>query len=130
MAFKKIGGQKKYFKYAECEIDEVLVEGEYHREVEGKFGVQYEFLNKDGEVHVLNGSGQLKYLMDFVKEGDIVRISYKGMELLTKGAMAGKEAHQFELERDSDASPDSDESSEDQDGIDEYGDDNLDELPF
>jgi len=129
MGFKEVGGRKKYFKFAECEIGEVLVEGEYHREVQGKYGIQYEFLNIDGEVHVLNGSGQLKYKMDFIREGDKVKITYEGSELLTKGPMAGKSAHQFKILRDDDASPSQDEGVEGEDGLGEFGD-NLDELPF
>lgn len=128
MAFKEVGGQKKYFKFAECEIGEVLVEGEYHREIMGKYGIQYEFLNHDGEIHVLNGSGQLKYKMDFIREGDKVLITYEGSEVLTKGAMVGKSAHQFKILRDDDASPDRSNDSDDDD-IGEFGD-NLDELPF
>jgi hypothetical protein len=126
MAYQEVGGQKKYFKYRDCEIGQLLVRGEYSREIMGKYGVQYEFLNEDGEIHVLNGSGQLKYKMDFIREGDMVEITYEGEIELTKGAMAGKSAHQFKILRDGDASPDH--VDEEKSTDDEF--DNLDELPF
>ena len=126
MAYQEVGGQKKYFKYRECEVGDVLVKGEYCREIMGKFGVQYEFLNEDGEIHVLNGSGQLKYKMDFIREGDKIQITYEGEVELTKGAMAGKSAHQFKIMRDDEASPD----HEDEEKSDDDEFDNVDELPF
>ena len=135
MGYKEVGGQKKYFKFKECEIGEVLVDGEYHREIMGKYGIQYEFLNNDGEIHVLNGSGQLKYKMDFIREGDKVQITYEGEIELTKGAMAGKSAHQFKILRDDDASPKRDDENDeatdtDDTGIDDFAGGDLDELPF
>ena len=120
MAFREIGGAKKYFKYNELEKGDVLVEGKFSKSFQGRFGVQYEYLNKDGCVHVLNSSGQLNYLMDFVEEGDTVKIVYDGTFKLTKGSFAGKEAHQFKLFRD-----DSDEEQaefSDEDGLDEFDD--------
>ncbi len=104
MAFEKIGGVKKYIKYAECEKGDVLVEGTFLKDFQGKYGVQYEFNGKDG-ITVLNSSGHLNYLMDFVNEGDKVKIVYDGTVEMTKGPMKGKMAHQFELYRDSSSDP-------------------------
>ncbi len=100
--FKEIAGNKKYFKYAECEVGQVLVEGRFIRDFQGRFGIQYEFENKDGEIHVLNSSGQLNYKMEFVKPNEIVQVIYDGMILLTKGPMKGKDAHQFKVLRNDD----------------------------
>lgn len=118
MAFKEVGGAKKYFKYNELEQGDVLVEGKFSKSFQGRFGVQYEYLNKCGSVHVLNSSGQLNYLMDFVEEGDTVKIVYDGTFKLTKGSFAGKDAHQFKLFRDDDG----EEQSEvpDEDGLDAF----------
>ena len=101
MAYKEIAARKKYFKYRECDEGEVLVDGTYLREVMGKYGIQYEFEDKDGDIVVLNGSGQLKYKMDFVKEGDKVKIVYDGVTVLESGPMKGKDCHCFKLYRDS-----------------------------
>jgi hypothetical protein len=83
MAFKEIAGTKKYFKYAECEKGDVLVEGRFLRDIMGRYGVQWEFEDVSGEIHVLNSSGQWNYKMDFVKPGQMVKIIYDGKILLT-----------------------------------------------
>lgn len=108
--YKEVAATKKYFKYAECDVGDVLVEGTFLREFMGKYGVQYEFEDTEtGNIHVLNGSGGLKYKMEFVREGDDVRIVYDGMVTLEKGPMAGKSCHNFKLFRAADDETTSDE---------------------
>lgn len=119
--YKEIAGTKKYFKYRECEVGDVLVEGVFLHELQGRYGVQYEFEDKSGDIHVLNGSGQLQYKMDFVKEGDKIKVIYDGEIDLTKGPMAGKTAHQFKLLRAMDDS-DLDAAEEEDTGLDSFGD--------
>ena len=126
MGYTEVGGAKRYLKYAECDPGDVLIEGEFLRDFQGKFGIQYEFEEVGtGEIVVLNSSGQLNYKMEFIKPGQKVKIIYEGMERLTKGAMKGKDAHQFTVLRD-DESADvvSDEESELGDLVEEG------ELPF
>jgi hypothetical protein len=96
--WKKVGG-RKYFKYSECEAGSVLVDGlEFIGTEQGKFGVIHVFSDDHGGETVLNSSGQLNYLVDrYLKTGDKCRVVYQGKAKLTKGAMAGKEAHNFEL---------------------------------
>jgi len=100
MAYKEIGGKRSYPKFKEQEPGAVLVEGHFRREIEGKYGKQFEYEDKGGDIIVLNGSGQLKYKMGFVKADDKVKVIYEGEELLTSGAMSGKMAHQFTVLRD------------------------------
>jgi len=100
MAFKEVAGNKKYFKYAECTVDQILVEGKFIRDFQGRYGIQFEFEHKDGEIHVLNSAGQLNYKMEFIKPGQMVRVTYKGMITLDKGPMKGKDSHQFTVDRD------------------------------
>ena len=104
MAFQEVAGQKKYVKYGDCSKGDVLVEGKFIRDIQGKYGIQYEFMNEDGDVVVLNKAGQLDYKMEFIRPGDVLKITYEGMILLDKGPMAGKDSHQFTLMRDDDLS--------------------------
>lgn len=103
MAFKKVGGGRKYFKYAECQAGQVLVaKGKYLGAEQGKFGIQHVFqdLNGDGEI-VLNSSGHLNYLLDkYAVIGTICMVEYTGKVELEKGKFAGKECHNFELYTD------------------------------
>ncbi len=104
MAFQKVESAKKYFKYAECKSGDKLVnEGHYVGPYEGKFGVQHDFKQKDGIIVCLNSSGHLNWLLDnHVEKGDLVNVFYAGKVTLTKGVMKGKEAHNFEIEIDTD----------------------------
>lgn len=90
----------KYFKYPELKKGQVLIQkGKYLESKQGKFGVQHYFEEiESSERKVLNSSGQLNYLVDsYLAEGDICKIVYEGKVVLDKGAMKGKEAHNFQL---------------------------------
>jgi len=102
MAFVKVSGARKYFKYSECEKGQKLVDqGTFIGSEEGKFGVQHLFKGKDGSTTVLNSAGHLNWLLDeHVNTNDLVNVYYEGKEMLLKGPMKGKEAHRFELEVD------------------------------
>lgn len=101
MAFKKVGGARVYYKYSELTDGDVLIPGGvYLGSEEGKFGAVHLFQVGD-ETHCLNSAGQLNYLVDkFIAPGSACNITYRGKELLTKGPMAGKESHRFEVEVD------------------------------
>ena len=97
--FKKVGGPKKYFKYKECEAGQVLVEGVYIGRTPNKFGKEnFDFKPEEGPTVSLNHAGQLAYLIEnYVREGDTVQVIYEGTAVLEKGAFAGKEVHNFEV---------------------------------
>lgn len=102
MAFKKVGGARRFIKYSECKPGQVLVDGKFIRTEEGRFGLNHIFQEGDGEL-VLNSSGHLNWLLEtYGFEGAVCRVTYQGKEKLTKGNMKGKEAHRFELEIDDD----------------------------
>jgi len=128
MAFREIGGQKTYHKFNETKPGTVLVEGIFRREFQGRFGTQYEYEQESGEIVVLSASGQLRYKMEFIREGDRVKITYKGKEVLESGTYKGSTAHQFEVLRDDDfnessLSPDShEEEVDDLEEDDDFGD--------
>ena len=99
--FEEIGGRKKYYSYKECTKGQVLAEGVFRKEgVDPTYKKPYwEFMTQEhGLVH-LNYSGNLEYKMQFIEEGDWVKIVYDGTYTLEKGPFAGKEAHQFLMYR-------------------------------
>lgn len=103
MAFTKVSGARTYFKYKECEQGQKLVDdGLYIGEEQGKFGVQHIFRQKDKKTVVLNSAGHLNWLLEnYTTPGKThCNVIYDKRVKLTKGAMAGKEAHTFELEVD------------------------------
>lgn len=93
------GGNVKYFKYPECKKGQVLVEaGIYKGPSQGKYGVIHTFILDDGSVTVLNSSALLNWILEHrVTVGARCRVIYGGKLTMTKGAGAGKDAHQFEV---------------------------------
>ena len=57
----------------------------------------YKFENEDGSIVVINGAGNLNYLMEKVAVNSIVTVEYRGKSKIKKGKMAGKEAHSFNV---------------------------------
>lgn len=99
--FRKVAGARKYYKYSECDKGQKLVSaGLYVGPEEGKFGINHVFKQEDGQTISLNSAGHLNWLLeDNTTAGKTVcNVYYDGKEMLTKGAMKGKEAHRFELE--------------------------------
>lgn len=101
MAFKTVGGQRVYHKYSEKNPGDILINnGKYLGTEEGKYGIVHLF-DVDGVTECLNSAGLLNYTLErHVVPGMRVNITYGGKEVLTKGAMAGKESHQFTVEVD------------------------------
>lgn len=50
-----------------------------------------------GDTVVINGAGNLGYLMSKVPAGELCRISYNGMIIAKSGPRKGKEVHSFEV---------------------------------
>lgn len=100
MAFVKVSGSKKYFKYSECKKGDVLVSsGTYLGIEEGKFGIEHNYKLPSGEIVVLNSAGKLNYLMSkFASAGTVCNVIYGGKIVLQKGDFKGKESHDFDLE--------------------------------
>ena len=94
---REIAGNKKYPKFADMQVGETVVKGEFLREIEGRFGPQFEFMSEEGDIVVVNGNGQIKHKMQFIKEGQNIEIEYAGLIVLEAGAMKGKDCHQFKF---------------------------------
>lgn len=118
--YREIGGKRSYPKPKDFDTGEAMVEGVYKREINGTYGVQFEFEDEEGEVIVLSSWGQLKYKMGFVSEGDKVKVVYEGQELMPSGPFKGSKVHQFTvLVLDG---PEVEDFSKDDQGLQEFGD--------
>lgn len=94
MAFREVGGRKKYYELKKCSKGQVLVEGTYLSDVVGRFGKQFDFESESGEI-VCFGGKHLEHKMQFVKPGTKCKVVYDGMIILEKGDRQGNPAHQF-----------------------------------
>lgn len=101
MAFKKVS-PRKYFKYSECSVGQVLVAaGTFVGCEEGKFGIQHIFKLQDGSTVCLNSAAHLNYLVEEnLVPGSIANVIYDGTDTQTKGAFKGKMYHKFDMEVD------------------------------
>jgi hypothetical protein len=103
MAFKKKNVDKKFLKYSDCTENEVIAEGVYEKTGESKFGITHEFRTEENFMQVLNSAGHLNYLLnEYAVFGDYCKVTYDGIVVLEKGAMKGKNSHNFTLEIDDD----------------------------
>lgn len=102
MALKPVtGGERSYVKYKECVEGQVLAEGTYMGQIDGKFGPQHLVRKSEGGEVVLNSSGHLNYLLEsHVQKGDYIQVKYAGTAILEKGRFEGKESHQFVVLKD------------------------------
>jgi hypothetical protein len=100
MSFEEVGGRTKFYKNNEMVAGQVICEGWYIAKKQGTYHPFYEFIDKAGQVHGINKTGQLDYLMEKIPLEEYVRVTFVGMEKMTKGAMAGKDAYKFKVERD------------------------------
>lgn len=57
----------------------------------------YKFETEDGKTLVLNGAGNLGYQMEKVAVNSVVTVEYRGKQKITKGKLAGKESHNFQV---------------------------------
>lgn len=99
MAFKKVSGSRKYYKYNEMsEGDGILTAATYLGTEQGKYGIEHIF-EQDDAVHVLNSAGHLNKLVEkYLNPGQRCNLTYAGRITLDKGPMAGKDCHTFEME--------------------------------
>jgi hypothetical protein len=102
MAFVNVSAPTKYVKYSECNPEQILVQNAvYQGSEQGTYGIQHVFMEKkDNQRVVLNSAGLLNHLIETRLAhltAPLCRVVYKGKITLDKGAMKGKEAHQFEL---------------------------------
>lgn len=116
MAFESVSTPKVYPRYAETKAGTVIAEGLFDKEGLDKFGGPSWHVKSKDKHFVLNSSGHLNYQMrENVSVGDFIRVTYLGTEVMSGGRFAGKESHQFMIERDPERSltPSAVEPSED-----------------
>jgi len=75
------------------------IEADVAIELEGKDGNGNTYLTKvsAGDTLVINGAGNLNYLMKSVGPGNLCQINYFGKKEIAKGPHKGKLAHSFEV---------------------------------
>lgn len=106
--FKTVMGQSSYKAWKNWSEGDFLV-GKYISESEDQFGNPnykvevIEALMMDGTApkagtnFTFNSSGTLKKAMEEVKAGDIIKVIYKGEDVVTKGKFKGKKFHSMEV---------------------------------
>jgi hypothetical protein len=128
MAFREIGGSKKYRNWSLWEEGDYIV-GKFTGTTMDNFGKEnynieisetniefdpdhhyiptkgknrgkkvYDVKIEEGETISLNHSGSLAYKMDQVNNGEVVKVIYRGTEVLPDNhQFAGAECHQMEV---------------------------------
>ena len=89
------GGDTVYLKPSEL-TPGYEIAGQFVKTLTNDFGETYIIATEDGDVG-LNSTGKLKKLMAHVSPGSALKIVYKGKTKITKGAMKGKDAHDFDV---------------------------------
>ena len=101
-------GQSSYKGWKNWSEGDYLV-GKYISQAEDQFGnpnykvevIEAQFEDgttpKPASVFTFNSSGTLKKAMDEVSIGDIVKVIYKGEDVISKGKFKGKKYHSMEV---------------------------------
>jgi len=79
--------------------EDFKIEADVELELEGKDneGNNYIINVGPGDTLIINGAGNLNYLMKSVGPGDLCQINYFGKKEIAKGQHKGKLAHSFEV---------------------------------
>ena len=106
--FKTVMGQSSYRAWKKWEPMDFLV-GKFLSQHEDQFGkpnykvevIESEFQDgtapKVGSTFTFNSSGALNKAMEEIKEGDVLKVIYKGEEVVSKGKYKGKSFHSMEV---------------------------------
>lgn len=103
--YKPVGGagDATYIRpksLAESNFSGVVLEGIYEGSIPNSFDNtknDFKFTDLNGKTVIINGTGLLASKLSLVEEGSAVQIEYKGMNKITKGKMAGKSSHGWEV---------------------------------
>ncbi len=120
---KKISGGRQVFrKWGEWEVGDIII-GKYvgnsidrykkpnwHIEViEAVFSIDPKAAKElIGKTIGLNSAGQLNKAMEKLDEGDLIQVTYNGMEEMQGGDFEGKDAHLIEVDMVEEEDPDAD----------------------
>jgi hypothetical protein len=88
-------------KLAEAGTTGVVAQGIYEGAIPNQFDEgknDFKVREDNGDLAILNSTGSLASQMARVEVGSYVRISYLGKQTMSKGKMAGKQAHSFIVE--------------------------------
>lgn len=87
-------------KLGDEHVDKVLLEGTFIESIPNHFDNtknDFKFEKLDGGTVILNGAGNLGYRMRSIDPGQIVQITYRGMQEIQNGKMKGRLAHNFDV---------------------------------
>ena len=106
--FRTVMGQSSYKAWKNWSEGDFLV-GKYISQSEDSFGnpnykvevIEAQFEDgttpKPASVFTFNSSGTLKKAMEEVNAGDIIKVIYKGEDVVSKGKFKGKKFHSMEV---------------------------------
>jgi len=106
--FRTVMGQSSYRQWKKWSEGDYLV-GRYVSQFEDQFGkpnykvevIEAQFDDgtspKAGSVFTFNSSGALNKAMEEISEGDVIKVIYKGEEIISKGKYKGKAFHSMEV---------------------------------
>lgn len=117
MAFEKVSNPNRYMKYRDLNPGDVMAEGVFLGLIDGKYGHQYEVREEGGVSAIVPKCGLLDhyYRKGKFREGDYVKIVFKGTETLAKGDFAGRDSNQVDVYVDAERRNEDMSSSEEED---------------
>lgn len=93
MSFEQVQTSVTYVKPAECTKGQVMAEGWYCTPLETKFGITHMIRTEHGGMIGVNSFGHLDYALKAIKEGDFIRITYDGKDVIKTGEWKNVAAH-------------------------------------
>lgn len=100
LTWKKVeagNGSVTYVAPSKMAIGDEVIGTYLEKQVDQKFGGLRHKLETAEGITIVNGTGQLDYLLGNVEPGNMVRIVYQGKTKIGSGERKGTLAHQFEL---------------------------------
>lgn len=93
-------GGISFIRMGQLKAGDLIVEGIYIGSTQNSMypeKLDFKFKTNDDKTVVVNEGGNLKFRMNDIAAGTLVRIEYKGKQKITKGPRAGKEAHNVDV---------------------------------
>lgn len=91
------GGRHTYIKISGLKAGDEFTGVYKHSDRDMTYNKLQHYFDVNGSSFVYNGAGQLDKFMEKVPQGALVKIIYKGSEVIGKGPYKGKPAHQFQV---------------------------------
>lgn len=98
--WEQVGGATQYIKPSQLKEGDTI-EGVFcGTEKDPKFGtLKHSLRQEDGSLKIVNGSGQLNFVMESIAKGEKIRIVFEGKKKLESGKFMGTMANQWKVLR-------------------------------